>query len=513
MNTITTAEFLRRYASNTGLSLKEVRPILAMVEDEITKSLVSSRDVRLAGLGTFKKVKFRSQMMANPNNRRQRRLVLDRYYMRFKASNILKDRIKKSFRPDYQPKTKTAREAPAERLTDEVRIPTRYSRSKPVDGRSAAAERGSIPIRVSVKPRIPPIHWREPMSALYLDLSKKHIASADRLVKNIIRWMALDQTHGLSIAPHQMIVYEEKKRITSLQPILYDSFVKVFAKHLPQILRSPQTWRLMINLPPKIIVNLSVAPVAGRKWSFHLQKPYISSFRQPHNVSFPVLVNKKLDAIFDRGYGRVAIVGPRASRLAVIEHIREILDHESIGYHYTVEHHHHCEHPYHILEPHLVSIWQEAATHPVLIVEHLSGADNLDHLRRNGKIVVAGIVPRSYGQLKLLLERQGLEPAFFDLVLEAHTLPLACNCCPPVTRPAVLFPSLRKIAAAYNDRLDATPVFLSYNDCDHEMDSKNIIVAYGAGGTIGQNLKEQLYHLVLGQKITYDIFNQELTGS
>jgi nucleoid DNA-binding protein len=508
--TITTTEFLHRYAKKAGLQLKDTRPIFSMIEEEITKALISSRDVRLAGLGTFKKVKFRSQMMANPNNRRQRRLVLDRYYMRFKASDILKDKIKTDLHPGYQPKTKTAKDAQLENLGSEVQVKTKYSATAHAHRR---AEKGSVPIKVSVKPRIPPLRWREPISALYLDLSKRHVTSSERLVKNIIRWVVSDQAHGLSLAPHQLIVYEHKKRISSLQPLVYDSFVKILQERLPQVFRSSGMWRLMINLPPSIMINLAVAPVSDHQWSFHLQKPYISYERHGEvgNINLPALINKKLDVIFDQGYGRLAIIGPRASRLVAIKHIQKILDHEGISHHYVVEHHHYPAHPHHTLKPSLRSTLKEVKTHPVLIMEHLSGADNLDHLRECHKIVLVGMALQSYDQLMSLLERQGLEANFFDLVLESHVVPMACSNCPPLTKSAVLFPALRKIAALSHDRLDEVQVFLSHPECDHELENEYIIVAHGASGAIGPSLKEQLYHLVLGQKITYDTFSQELT--
>src|SRR3990167_1608079 len=91
---VSSSEFLRRFAAKTGTTLKDAKPMLYMIEDEVGKALASGREVRFSGLGIIKRARFSSKILPNPNNRQQKLLVLDRYYPHFRTSRTFKDKLR-----------------------------------------------------------------------------------------------------------------------------------------------------------------------------------------------------------------------------------------------------------------------------------------------------------------------------------------------------------------------------------------------------------------------------------
>ena len=64
--TLPQIEFIRRFAKNAGLMQKDAKQYLFFMLDDISRALSSGREVRLQGIGTIKRVCFRSRTMANP---------------------------------------------------------------------------------------------------------------------------------------------------------------------------------------------------------------------------------------------------------------------------------------------------------------------------------------------------------------------------------------------------------------------------------------------------------------
>jgi len=486
-------EFLQRFAAKTGTTLKDAKPMLYMIEDEVGKALASGREVRFLGLGIIKRARFSSKTMPNPNNRQQKLLVLDRYYPHFRTSRTFKDKLRHVIfgSPLKNSDRLSVISYPSEKnLKTENRLPN--------------ARAGSTPIPIRFRPRIPPLRHRAPMSPLYIDLSKRHLPPGERLLRSLLHSLGASDA-GLSINPQQITFYSPEKNLQALPPALYDMLARTLRRALPQAIKHPQMWRLMVNLPPKTYLNFSAAPAGNGQWLYYFQRPRLE--QSDHNlveVNLPSIVNAKIDGLFAKGAGRIAVVGTPRGRLATLRRVKKIFDTEGINYHYAVEHHDWQPHGYHILAPHLRQLMKETTKHPILIIEHLSAADDLYQLNRFEGIVLAGLASGERHATSDILARQRLGADFFDLILESHTISAVCEDCRPVTKPAVLFAPLRQIAAHHNDRLTNHTVCLAAADCDHKKSYRYIVVAHEPSGQIGPSLRDQLYEMLLDHQVAYN---------
>jgi len=499
---VSSSEFLRRFAAKTGTTLKDAKPMLYMIEDEVGKALASGREVRFSGLGIIKRARFSSKILPNPNNRQQKLLVLDRYYPHFRTSRTFKDKLRHViFGSPLKNSTYTPRTS---NLQPQVLNPKTPYATRPVPNPKGT------PIPIRFRPRIPPLRHRAPMSPLYLDLSKRQMPPGEKLLRSLLHSLGASDS-DLSIDPRQITFYSPEKNLQALPPALYDILARTLRQALPQAIKHPQMWRLMVNLPPKIYLNFSAAPAGNGQWLFYFQRPRLK--QNDHHlveVNLPSIVNAKIDGLFAKGAGRIAVVGAPRGQLATLRRVKKIFDTEGINYHYAVEHHHWQPHGHHTLAPHLRQLMKETTKHPILIIEHLSAADDLYQLNRFEGIVLAGFASSEHSRIGNTLARQRLPADFFDLTLESHTVPAVCEDCPPVTKPAVLFAPLRQIAAHHNSRLTNHTVCLAAADCDHKKSYRYIVVAYEPNGQIGPSLRDQLYELLLDHQVVYDAVESSL---
>ncbi len=492
---ITSAEFLRRFAAKTGANIKDARPILLMIEDEIGKALASGRDVRLMGLGLIKRARFGSKTLPNPNNRAQKLLVLDRYYPSFRTSSTLKDKLRHVL---FGSPLRTGRQilssAVGRQISVDKRQTTHAQRLTPNPTRGT-------PIPISFRPRIPPLRWRKEASPLYLDLSKKNISPIDYIIKGLLRNLHRNGI-ALSISPQAMTYYGAPKSHQTLSPGVYNSLMGSFRRFWPMAFDEPQVWRLMVNLPPQLYLNFSAAPAGGDDWLLHFAKPRLATSDHAHvDANFSPELSQNIDKLFERGGGRVAVIGPARARLATLHKIKNILDEEGINYHYVVEHHHWLPHHHEAMMPHLRQLVSKTTRHPILIVEHLSSADDLYHFNRFEGIVIVGLVQNNKHGVGELLARHKLPDDFFDLIIEGHAIPSPCADCPPLVKPAILFSPLCQIAARRGEVLGNRLVAVSKTSCHHLTNYRYAAALYDGNGLVGPSLEDQLYGMVLDQKI------------
>lgn len=490
MPSITTADFLRRFATKTGANLKDAKPILHMIEDEIGKALASGRDVRLMGLGLIKRARFSSKILPNPNNRAQKLLVLDRYYPRLRTSSTLKNKLKHIIF-----------DSP---LNDANPSPAKLSAKPPVPKSKYLNPKSGTPIPISFRPRVPPLRWRKEVSPLYLDLSKNNLSPVDCIVKGLLRNLHRNEV-ALSIAPQVMTYYGAGKYHQSLSPEVYRTLIGSFRRFWPKAFSEPQVWRLMVNLPPQLFLNFSAAPAGDDDWLVHFAKPRLTTSDHANvHTSFSPELSQNIDGLFERGGGRVAVIGPARARLATLHKIKKILDNEGINYHYVVEHHHWKPHPHEAMTPHLKQLMKKTARHPILIIEHLSSADDIYHLNRFDGIVITGLMQNTKHGIGELLARHKLPDDFFDLIIESHAIPSPCPNCPPLVKPAILFSPLCQIAARRGEALGNRLVSVAQASCPHKTSYQYASAIFDSSGLIGPSLEEQLYHMVLDQKVPFN---------
>lgn len=487
-------EFIRRFAKEAGIMQKDARHYLSLMLDEITRALASSREVRLSGIGNLKRVRFPSKTMPNPNDRSQQLLVLDRYYMRIKPSHQLKLKLKANLFPDKfsMPEPK-------------YRIPKAPAGSQKIGiGRS-------FKVPINIRPTIPQVSWRRPISSLVLDLRAQNPQTGTRLLRNIMRQAADKNTRAITIAPYDVTFYGDIPERQDIKPTLYHLAINEMMQQLPNAFLRPQTWRLLVNLPkindsdkPRQMFNFSALPSGDNDWAIFISSPrFLHAQPQIVGARLPEHTKNQVDTILNSGRGRVAIIGSHAGRRATIDAIRQYMQNQNITHHYTVEHHHHALHPHHILGPSLRSLHGEIGTYPVTVIDELSQADNFYHLRQLPGITISNITSPDKKNFDRILGLQKIPPDYFDTIIESYTLPAACNVCAPATEPAVRFPLMRRLAGARGQLLHVHPVRV-HVPCKHDKSYHLVNITHSKGKQIGPSLDEQLYHMALNHDITYN---------
>jgi len=496
---------------------KDAKQYLFFMLDDISRALSSGREVRLQGIGTIKRVCFRSRTMANPNDRSQQLLVLDRYYPHVKASPQLKLKLKARMFPDRYC-VPTPKYRPLDRASG--RRPP-----KPAEGAQLVPIKQSHSIRINVSPKIPKISWRAPMSGLVLDLRARQARPETRLLRNLLRRASGDSVHGVTLAPYDITAYGARNSRDEVDPKLYDLTIKALRQYLPAAFLNPQTWRLLTNLPSddstgtrraeplggaRQMFNFSALPSSDDNWLIAVARP-----RAQHETnkltssSLPEHSKKQINDILSQGAGNIAVIGPHSGRHATFEQIRRLLQNQNIGHHYCVEHHHHQLHPHFTLGPSLRQLSDEVGTYRVTLIDGLSGADNFLHLRRLPGVTISNIAAPDKNYFDRLLRLQRVPPQFFSTIIEGHALPAACSQCMATHEPAVRFPLMRKLAGKRGELLHVHPVRITAG-CDHEPEYHLVNIVYSANDA-SASLDEQLYRLALDHKISYNTLEKQLS--
>jgi len=494
-------DFIRRFAKEAGIMQKDAKHYLSLILDDITRALASSREVRLSGIGNLKRIRFPSKTMPNPNDRSQQLLVLDRYYTRIKPSRQLKMRLKANFYPDRfsmpQPK---------------YHIPKTPAGSQKIDiGHS-------FKVPINIRPTIPQVSWRRPLSSLVLDLRAQNPQTGTRLLRNIMRQAANKSTKAVTIAPYDVTFYGDITERQDINPALYNLTIDEIRKQLPNAFLRPQTWRLLVNLPkitdddsPRQMFNFSALPSGDDDWVIFISSPR-SLHTQPQmiNARLPEHTQNQIDSILNKGRGRVAIIGTPTGRRATLTTIRDYLEKQNIAHHYSVEHHHHALHPHHILGPSLRSLRGEIGTYPVTVLDELSPADNLFHLRQFPGVTISNIISPDKKYFDKIIDLQKIPPDFFDTIIESYILPAACNICAPATEPAVRFPIMRRLAGARGQLLHVHPVRV-HVPCKHDKSYHLVNITHSKSKQTSPSLDEQLYKMALNHDITYNTIEKMIS--
>lgn len=492
-------EFIRRFAQNAGVMQKDAKKYLYFMFEDITSALVHGRAVRLSGIGNLKRTRFPSKTMPNPNDRSQQLLVLDRYYMRIKASSHFKLKIKSRLFPDKY----------------SLPLP-KYRLPRAPEGAQKISVSHSFTVPINIRPTIPQIRWRQPMSSLILDLRQKQSSPSIRLLRNLLRKATRDNVRGVTLTPDELFVYGEQNYFEKKNPLLYQKTIEVLRQLLPIAFTTPKSWRLLANLPSddlasnRNVFNFSILPHFDDGWIVHISKPRSKHISQKITTSLlPANTQKIVDDISYKGKGHIAIIGSKQGRKATIDRIRQNFDTKNTNYHYVVEHHHHSLHPHHTLGPTLRTLKDDIGLHPITAIDELSGADNLYHLRYMPGVTISSINSPNKEHFDRLCGLQKVPPDFFTVIIEGYTLPSACQFCMPIHEPAVRFPLMRRLAGARDELLHVHPVRV-HVPCEHEPEFHLINITHGHNKSDSSTLEEQLYRMALDHKINYNSVEEML---
>lgn len=488
---ISQVEFVRRYAKRAGIMQKDAKKYLAIMFGDITGSLARGSEFRIGGIGTIKRVKFPSKTMANPNDRSQQMLVLDRYYARFKATSNFKLKLKAQLFPDRyslpQPKYK-----PPQTPEGALKISV---------GRSHA-----VPIKV--RPTIPPVSWRKPMSSLILDLRAERPDIKTRLLRNLLRQAALEKTTGVSISPYEISNYGAPCGTDKISPQLYKTTIDALRDRLPFAFSTPGSWRLLTHLPgdssSRNLFNFSALPSTEDDWLVQFSQPRARGvFDGKIDKGSMVMSKKALNETIARGRGHLAIIGPHSGRRAILNQIREDFEKNNVNHHYCIEHHRFDNYDNHPLTPSLRSLRSDISTHPITIIDELSAADNLFHLRHFPGVTISSIFAPNKEYFDRLCALQHIPINFFDAIIEGDIIQSVCPLCMGEKAPAVRYPLLRRLAGARGELLHVHTVRLS-DKCEHSPHHHLVDTVYKNDGTLGPSFEEQFYRKVLDNKISYN---------
>lgn len=490
-------EFVRRYAKRAGIMQKDAKKYLSIMLDDITGSLARGSEFRIGGIGTIKRVKFPSRTMANPNDRSQQMLVLDRYYARFKATSLFKLKLKARLFPNRyslpQPKYK-----PPQTPEGALKISV---------GRSHA-----VPIKV--RPTIPPVSWRQPMSSLILDLRAERPDTKTRLLRNLLRQAALEKTTGISISPYEISNYGAPCSTEIISPQLYKTTIDALRDRLPFAFSTAGSWRLLTHLPgdssTRNLFNFSALPSAEDDWLVQFSRPRARGvFDGKIDQGNMTQSKKALNEVVARGRGHVAIIGSHSGRRAILNQIREDFEKNNINHHYCIEHHRFDNCDNHPLTPSLRSLRDDIGAHPITIFDELSAADNLFHLRHFPGVTISSIFAPNKEYFDRLCALQHIPINFFDAIIEGDIIQSVCPLCMGESVPAVRYPLLRRLAGARGELLHVHTVRLN-DKCEHLPHQHLVDTVYKNDGTLGPSLEEQLYRKVLDNKISYNTLANHL---
>jgi len=485
------AQFVKRFAQNAGVLQKDAKLYLHTIQDEIIKSLSKGYAVSITGFGTLKKAKFPSKMMPNPNNRSQKILVLERNYMRIKPSQRFKQKIKSKLFPEkYQllePKPHIAKD----KQSREIKINRSFT----------------IPIRV--RPHIPPIGWREPLSAQILDLRRQNLDSGDRLLKNIFRRIDTPNTRGISISPTDITYYDDTNYTDTISEILYRQIIKTLKKHLPQTFSTPQSWRLLATLPPRRLYNYAMLPDANDNWLVSINRPRAGIDNPIITNNLPAQTQKIVDGLIAKKEGRLLVTGSPQSRRATLEQVEQYLTSLGLPYHTALEYHHHPTHPHINFTGHLREFLPQANIHNLLIMDDISSADNFYQLRNFSGVVIATVNAPNANYLNRILKLQQVPEGFVDAVVDTRLIPSPCSKCMPQYAPAVRFPHMRRIAGSRNSLLHVHPVKIRV--CNHK-ETPILVHTYHNDNNESNksDIGNQLYDMALRHEIDYDTVDEVL---
>lgn len=88
-----TKEFTAELARRIGHNVKETSSIIAALNEEIAAQLSDCNFIAIQGFGTFEVKKKLEHVVVNPGTR-QRMLVPPKMEIKFKASSVVKDKLK-----------------------------------------------------------------------------------------------------------------------------------------------------------------------------------------------------------------------------------------------------------------------------------------------------------------------------------------------------------------------------------------------------------------------------------
>lgn len=470
-------QFLRNFSQNAHIGLQEARDYLHMIENEIGSALAASRSVKIPPIGTLKRALQPSKTIKYLNDPSKNILILDKYYAHLRPSSTLKNRLK-----GIAPKLRT-------KATD-LGINVGHS----------------ILVPIKIRPRLPHISWRQPMSGLTLDLRTPQPNAHQRLLRNFI-YLAKQNPCGVSINPSELTIYGDQKSIVPISQQIYSMFVDTIKKYLPQTLQNSNPWRLLVNLPPREMMHFTALPADGtslftnESWLFHINYP--SAYRYDKKITtdaFNKDVADKLNQIFYNGQGNIAVIGNKLSRSLAIKLIRKKLDGAGLHYHYFVEHHHHSTHP-HLTHPtDMRQLSKQNFIHEAVIFNDISAADSLYHLHSSTPISIYSLPIYDKNEFLRLLRLQQIRPEQIDLILENYAIPSVCSQCASKTVPAVKYTAMRRLAVQRSELLHVHPVSINTN-CDHETIYELITIAHSPQSKSKNNLNNILYHLALDNKI------------
>lgn len=87
------SEFAEKISNRTGITQSEAMGWLNLMIDIMTEQLVSRKDIKLRGFGTFRAAKRDKKMMTNPQTK-ERIEIPERYVPVFIPGNVLKESVK-----------------------------------------------------------------------------------------------------------------------------------------------------------------------------------------------------------------------------------------------------------------------------------------------------------------------------------------------------------------------------------------------------------------------------------